>query len=423
MIKVLFFVYSAQKSLTLFSDKFRTGFPWVDAMIDEFLKHSEISLGLAVPISDQKFTSLTNDQLTLYGLPDIDLNRSQRRWLSRGQPKSKNNVLLDHALTAVGDFHPDIIQIFGTENKFGKLCFKVEIPIVIHFQGSVGAVAGKWFSGISKWEQLRSLTLKNALFQHGVYNEFFNFSRKTHMEEIVMQKCKYYIGRTEFDRRLISLLSPNSRYFSCDEFIRDSFFTTQWNLPLNKSIRCSSILKGVTYKGIDLLYSCLNLIDKYIGIDFEFRICGVNENDEIVKILKKKYRRYANRAKIRFLGKLSSEEIIYELTNSNFYVHPSYMENSSNSICEAMALGLPVIATNVGGTCSLINNGVDGLLIQEGEPYSLVACILELIRDYHFAKMLGNNARIRSLSRHNPDVLAETIITIYNTIRNESRIH
>jgi len=64
----------------------------------------------------------------------------------------------------------------------------------------------------------------------------------------------------------------------------------------------------------------------------------------------------------------------------------------------------------------LIKDGEDGILIQEGEPYSLAAAINELINNYDYAKLLGKHARERSQTRHNPDTIKARMMNIYNTI-------
>jgi glycosyltransferase involved in cell wall biosynthesis len=81
-----------------------------------------------------------------------------------------------------------------------------------------------------------------------------------------------------------------------------------------------------------------------------------------------------------------------------------------------MALGMPIIATNVGGVSTLIENEVEGILVQEGEPYSFAAAIVDLTNNYEKAKQLGCNARIKAFKRHNPNDILENILKIYNNI-------
>jgi glycosyltransferase involved in cell wall biosynthesis len=250
----------------------------------------------------------------------------------------------------------------------------------------------------------------------GSYNGFFTFRKRARVEEKVIANCNYFMGRTDFDRRIISLLSPNSIYFHGEEFIRKEFFEKQWDFPLQNEITCVSILNGTTYKGIDLLVEASMVLQKHTTFTYKFKICGASSNDEFVKILKRKYKKDTCFRNIEFLGKLNAAELVTQLCNSNFYVHPSYIENSPNSICEAMVLGMPIIATNVGGVSTIIEDEVEGILVQEGEPYSFAGAIVELTNNYEKAIQLGRNARTRAFKRHNPSDILKGIIKIYNTI-------
>lgn len=74
---------------------------------------------------------------------------------------------------------------------------------------------------------------------------------------------------------------------------------------------------------------------------------------------------------IEFLGILSEDELKNTLLSSDIYVHTAYIDNSPNALCEAMILGLPCIASYVGGISSLMKNGESGILVPVNEPYYL----------------------------------------------------
>jgi glycosyltransferase involved in cell wall biosynthesis len=248
------------------------------------------------------------------------------------------------------------------------------------------------------------------------YHEYLSFRKRAERESVILRNCRYFIGRTNFDKRLISLFSPGSAYFHCEEFIRKVFFEKRWDASLNDEVTCISILKGTSYKGIDMLVEALIILRKYTSYSVKFKICGVSSDEEIVRIIKKKYNNEISISEIEFLGKLNADEMVEQLCSSNFYIHPSYIENSPNSVCEAMALGMPVISTNVGGINSLIDDNIDGILVQEGEPYSLSAALISLINNYENAKLLGENARKKAIIRHDPEKMVNCLLDIYNTI-------
>ena len=73
--------------------------------------------------------------------------------------------------------------------------------------------------------------------------------------------------------------------------------------------------------------------------------------------------------------------------------HPDYSEGLSNSICEYMGLGRPVVATAVGGNTELVNDGVTGLLAAPGDPDDLAAKMLMLLKDENMRRSMGEKGR------------------------------
>jgi len=420
-MRILYFVYARQSSFRAFSGANRTGFSWIDALLDEFVKHQENVIGLALPVADGSFTSAIKENITLYGLSDRKQGGKLGRLISRIRHREPKTDLVKSALKAIEDFNPDVIQLFGTENPLGGIIPLTSKPVVIHFQGSLDVVAEKWFSGISKHDIVKYGSLRNLILFRGPYHEYFTFRKKAARENKIIHDCNFFIGRTDFDRRLLAMVSPGSGYFHCEEFIRPHFFLNRWNRQSGKKVCFISILKGVTYKGLDVLLETSAIIDKYFPFDYEFKICGIGDNEEIVSIMRRKYKKRVDFSKFVFLGKVDTEALVMQICDADIFIHPSYIENSSNSICEAMALGIPVIATNAGGTSSLMENGREGLLVQEGEPLSMAAAIQELLADPETARLLGTNARARAVSRHNTDALYSRLMSIYNEIKDTAR--
>jgi glycosyltransferase involved in cell wall biosynthesis len=87
---------------------------------------------------------------------------------------------------------------------------------------------------------------------------------------------------------------------------------------------------------------------------------------------------------IHFLGSLSEEEIIRELEASDLFLLSSYVEGIPVSAMEAMAIGVPVIATNVAGTSELVEDGRTGLLVRPSDPQALADAVMRMIDDYPF---------------------------------------
>jgi glycosyltransferase involved in cell wall biosynthesis len=90
---------------------------------------------------------------------------------------------------------------------------------------------------------------------------------------------------------------------------------------------------------------------------------------------------------VKFLG--SIEDVPALLSTAHLLVHPSRSEGLSNTIIEAMAEGLPVVVTNVGGTSDLIIDGISGLIVPPDEPEILAAKIRDLLDNPSLRWRLG----------------------------------
>ena len=143
---------------------------------------------------------------------------------------------------------------------------------------------------------------------------------------------------------------------------------------------------------------------------------GIPTDDGIVKIIERKMGKFFRDYNIILSGKLQVEELVKNELLADIFIHPSHIDNSPNSVCEAMLLGMPVITTSSGGTGSLLVDKKEGILIQDGDPYSMSGAIIELIKNPEYATELGQNARKRAMERNDPNTIVKNIIQIYSHI-------
>jgi glycosyltransferase involved in cell wall biosynthesis len=88
--------------------------------------------------------------------------------------------------------------------------------------------------------------------------------------------------------------------------------------------------------------------------------------------------------RVNFLGFLSEDEVIHELQDCDLFVLPSFVEGLPVSAMEAMAIGVPVIATNIAGTGELVEDGRTGLLVRPSDSQALADAVVRMINDYDF---------------------------------------
>jgi len=119
-------------------------------------------------------------------------------------------------------------------------------------------------------------------------------------------------------------------------------------------------------------------------------------------------------AQAHFLGQ--RQDVPDLLQAMDIFVLPSYSEGVSLALLEAMAAGLPVIATAVGGTPEVVTDGVTGLLIPPRDAAALAGALERLLGDPAGARQLGENARRHVREHFSLERLGREINEIYQEL-------
>jgi glycosyltransferase involved in cell wall biosynthesis len=220
------------------------------------------------------------------------------------------------------------------------------------------------------------------------------------------------IGRTDWDRACVRQINPDLDYHFCNETLRKEFYEDRWDV--NACKRHSIFVSQGNYpiKGLHKALAALVFLKR----DYpDVRLITTGEDPRCEGSVGKKLRRsgYAKylskiiRAwgldgSVSFTGMLSAEEMKAQYLRAHVSLTPSSIENSSNSIGEAMLLGAPVVASYVGGTPNLFEHGKEGFLYPFDAPYLLAENVRRIFADDALAMRLGENARVRAQKRHDP---------------------
>lgn len=320
-------------------------------------------------------------------------------------------------LQIIKEVNPDVIHVHGTEMPFGYIQEKTNIPVVISIQGNITVLKHKYFSGIEKscinrLDDFKQICLKNTSFLKQ-YNRFKIWEEG---EQEILKESKYIIGRTDWDYRITRILAPNSKYFYVSEILRNSFYKDETLLQIEDKFVISTTNGNNLYKGFETLCFALSMLNKNGFQNFEWRVAGIQEFDPIVKLVKKKLGKNFPKKNLVLLGSLNEQQLHSSLLETNLYVMTSHIENSPNNLSEAMILGIPCIATFAGGTGSIIENNVDGILIQDGDPWVMAGAILELKSNESKMRKMGEKARLTALKRHDSSQIVEDLLIVYKNI-------
>ncbi|UCB57434.1 MAG: glycosyltransferase family 4 protein [Candidatus Omnitrophota bacterium] len=104
------------------------------------------------------------------------------------------------------------------------------------------------------------------------------------------------------------------------------------------------------------------------------------------------------------------------LSIMDVFVLPSLLEGLGLAIIEAQAMGLPCVATDVGGIYTLVKDGVNGFLVHPREPTALAEAILKLLIDKELAQKFGREARIQATASFNLKQMIDGIEEVYKEV-------
>jgi glycosyltransferase involved in cell wall biosynthesis len=119
--------------------------------------------------------------------------------------------------------------------------------------------------------------------------------------------------------------------------------------------------------------------------------------------------------RVRFAGLLSEQELLREFSLAEVLVLPSHQETAPMVVQQAMASGLAVIATTVGGIPYQIQHEVSGLLFRPGSVGELSALFARLGHDTTLTRRLGEAAKAVAMARFQASAVAEATIAVYRT--------
>ncbi len=389
---------------------------WISSLEQEIRKQTDIKLGICFHMNKEP-TKLQIDEVTYYPVATSRNNifskvKNQVCECSTILSKRIEKKYLTHYLSVIKDFEPDIIHIFGSEKYYGLISlYETKIPIVLHIQGILNPCYNALFPpNYSIIDFIFSDINPFNIFRRWLELKLWNV--RIERERRILPKIPYFLGRTEWDKRLVSLMAPQATYFYCSEILRSIFYEKHKRGTQSTQAVIVSTISPPLYKGIDVILKTAYLLSSQIGLDFEWRVFGIAK----IKLAERKTGINHKDVKIKLMGITSAEKLCEQLLNSALYIHPSYIDNSPNSICEAQILGCPVIAANVGGISSLINDGVDGYLVPANDPYQIAYLIKYIVDNPHIANYLGENARKTAMERHNKTVIIDTLLNVYGKI-------
>lgn len=334
----------------------------------------------------------------------------------------------------LSEVNPDIIHIYGTETRFQRqYIYMAERLGVLHktvcwIQGLTTFCAEFYTSGLTNkeskrktiWEFFRGTNIE------GIRSRLeFNGVEEIHAIGIL----KHTFVRTDWDSAACKAFNSKINMFFCNESLRPVFYENKlWNI---KEIESHSIFisqYSTPIKGMHMLLKAFEIVVKEFpdaqiyttGRDLFQKQSFIESIREAsyLKIIRDSIEDKKLKDNIHFLGTLNGEEMRDRYIKSHVFVSASFIENSPNSLGEAMILGVPVVASDVGGVGSMLEHKREGLLYPFNDYTTMAEYICRIFRDDLMACRFSKAARERALITHDIENNYRNMLESYKQICN-----
>lgn len=389
---------------------------WMSSLQREIQRKSTIGLGICF-VNGGVYKSETQGKVAYYIVPcHKKLVKDKIIDLIRFGEVTRDEILWQHYITyfkrVIEDFKPDVVEVFGSElyTGLGAVAAKeLQVPCVLHLQGILSLYYYTILpTGVSRWSFIMKDGLKGAYanFQLLTY-----WKRSCHREKAILNAVSHVIGRTDWDKHALEVLNPKAEYHWGGEILRPCFYEDAKREKPAKAI-ITTTSSGASYKGFDIVLKTANILKNECGLDYEWNVYGNVESKFFEKLTGVRH----NDVNVNLKGVASAEQLREAMLKSTLYFQPSYVENSPNSVAEAQMLGLPVVATNVGGTSSMVVHGETGFLFPATDPYMAAYYVMKLVKDDSLNTKLGSEGQEVARQRHDGQYIVNSLMVIYKNI-------
>lgn len=240
-----------------------------------------------------------------------------------------------------------------------------------------------------------------------------------------------YAALHQYGDGFVAISQDNRKQLTTLGFPESKIYDLHVGIPLKKfsyreprcpqagdPIRILTTARLVPVKGLEYGLEAIHLLLKrYPQLNLRYTVIGEGELD---KPLKKLTSRLGLNEIVHFAGALSASELLEAMRDSDIFMLPSLAEGLPAVLMEAMAIGLPVVATDVSAVSELVLNGETGFVVPPGNAQVLERSLALLVQTPKLWKDMAQRGRTRVEQRHDADKLTDDLIRIYQGLITKS---
>lgn len=392
---------------------------WVTGALETLLKHSKednIQLAIAFPVQNEEGSHGKVKGVEYFGFVE-----------NTAHPEDYDSSLSSALGLICEEFHPDVIHVFGTEFPHTLAMMRVQEwkkRAVVHIQGVMRRCAEEYYGGLPE-EVIMEATFRDVVRKDSIQRQKEKYEKRADNEEQALKLADNACGRTDFDKEFFAQIHPDAPYYSLNESLRCCFYEGTWDVE-KCDIHAICLSQGnIPLKGAHVMLEAMAILkEKYP--DVKLRIAGDNiikGSGPLAALKRCRYGRYLKSLVgkyklndcVQFIGQLKDTHIKELYLSSGVFVMPSFIENSPNSLGEAMLLGMPCVASEVGGIPSMASEE-EISFVKAGDPKELAGAIEKIFTDRENTLKKAAAARKRAMLTFDREANYKMLKWMYESI-------
>lgn len=407
---------------------------WLTGLSEQVLSKPEgkdIILGICFPTLDEELLQKRKAEIplengrTLYAYAvKEDIHRAEVYDVG----------LEDDFADAISDFQPDIVHCFGTEfphTLAAVNAFHTPEKTLIGIQGLCAVYADSYQANLPQKVWNRT-TFRDFIKKDNLRKQREKYRARGINEIRAIKHVGHITGRTVWDQCYAQEWNENAEYHFMNETLRPIFYEGEWKYDACEkgSIFVSQgdyPIKGLHY----LLLAMPEILEKHpeakvyvagnsiVKTSLDKGINGIKGQiklDSYGKYIRELIKKYRLEDKVVFTGNQSAEGMKQQYLRANVYVCPSAMENSPNSLGEAMLVGMPIVSAKVGGIPTIFKDRMDGLLYECDDIKSLAGCVCFMLDGGDVVDKMRRHAMEHARETHDGEKNFKRLLEIYHEI-------
>ena len=351
----------------------------IHTVVQELQKFSNVEVYVATLTNKvTKRTVISSGNLTVIYIPLLLSNC----------PLLVPSILTNHKIKMeIEILKPDIINVQGISKYYSfPIVNQIGIPNVLTVHGIIHQESKNWFGFLGQVRKIKGKSLEKKL----------------------LYRSRRIIVVSDYVRDFIEAMT-NAKIFVVYNPVDKYYVNTNNNALKNRILFVGGIEER---KGLEFLVEVIDEIKK-TRPDIDLHIVGAVRKrhyyNNIIKLIKQ--RNLTDN--IHFLGGLSNEELKIEYSEAKAFIMSSREESMGIVLIEAMAMGVPPVATKVGGIPNIIVDGYNGLLVEFGDVERMATSVIRLLSHEQYNDTIRENGK-NYIERFSAEQITKEYLRVIN---------